>query len=312
MAASRRRREPARWAPYDGVMTAAARERIEVLPVLIGIPGGRVRLNRPRTRPRAEGRGPASSAESPHATVAAGRSGRLTRSSNRTRSRPIRCGTSPTCPPTGVRAHDAAGYVRLVRLTRARLRAVDPQARIVLAGLPDSTARHAAARLRARHLRPARRPQPVRRRRAEPILRRSRRGVLEKLNWVRAYMDRRGDRRTPIWVTEIGWATGGPRSPFTHHASAGRRRRSAGRSGRCSPPAVVCGSSASSSSAFRTGPTCEREAVVGTARGALRHGRSVRSRPGARSSASRAANRAGACAASMATTGSALGEPATG
>jgi len=27
-------------------------------------------------------------------------------------------------------------------------------------------------------------------------------------------MDRRGDRRTPIWVTEVGWATGGLPSPF--------------------------------------------------------------------------------------------------
>jgi hypothetical protein len=39
-------------------------------------------------------------------------------------------------------------------------------------------------------------------------------GVLEKANLVRAYMNRRGDRSTPIWVTEVGWATGGPRSPF--------------------------------------------------------------------------------------------------
>jgi len=39
-------------------------------------------------------------------------------------------------------------------------------------------------------------------------------GVLEKLNLVRAFMNRRGDRSTPIWVTEVGWATGGPRSPF--------------------------------------------------------------------------------------------------
>jgi hypothetical protein len=33
---------------------------------------------------------------------------------------------------------NAASYLRLVRLTRARLRATDPRASIVLAGLPDS------------------------------------------------------------------------------------------------------------------------------------------------------------------------------
>jgi hypothetical protein len=34
------------------------------------------------------------------------------------------------------------------------------------------------------------------------------------VNRVRALMNRLGDRRTPIWITEVGWSTGGPRSPF--------------------------------------------------------------------------------------------------
>jgi len=49
-------------------------------------------------------------------------------------------------------------------------------------------------------------------------------GVLAKLNRVRAYMNRRGDRRTPIWITEIGWGTSGLPSPFrtTRHGQAAR------------------------------------------------------------------------------------------
>jgi len=65
--------------------------------------------------------------------------------------------------------------------------------------------------------------------------------VLDKLNQVRALMDRRADRKTPIWVTEIGWATGGPRSPFST-----TRRGQAERIDRTfrSPPAPACVSSA--------------------------------------------------------------------
>jgi hypothetical protein len=110
-------------------------------------------------------------------------------------------------------AVDAAGYLRLVRLTRARLRAVDPRATIVLAGLPESS--HGAPivdYMRAIYAQPGARAlfdvvalHPY----SEDAS-----GVLQKLNQVRDLMDRRGDRRTPIWVTEIGWATAGLRSPF--------------------------------------------------------------------------------------------------
>jgi hypothetical protein len=120
----------------------------------------------------------------------------------------------PNLPAYWRPADDGAGYLRLVRLTRARLRAVDPQAQIVLAGLPDSRlGTRMLDYVRAIYAQPGARtqfdvvalnpyaPGPA--------------GVLDKLNQVRSYMDRRGDRRTPIWITEVGWATGGPRSPFT-------------------------------------------------------------------------------------------------
>jgi hypothetical protein len=204
--------EPTRWTSYDTVMTAAARERIEVLPVLIGIPGGRPRLNHPRTRTER-------TLWARFVTGVAeryGRGGTFWELHPELPPMPItayQVWNEPNLPAYWRPADDAAGYLRLVRLTRARLRAVDPQALIVLGGLPDS-------RLGTRLLDYVRAiyTQPGARTLFDVVALNpyapDARGVLDKLNQVRAYMDRRGDRRTPLWVTEIGWATGGPRSPF--------------------------------------------------------------------------------------------------
>jgi hypothetical protein len=202
-----------RWARYDALMAAAARARIEVLPVLLGIAGGHRRLNRPRTPAgrRAWGR---------FVGDVAGRYGRG--------------GTfwaaHPDLEPVPLTAYqvwnepnlaaywrpddDAAGYLGLVALTRSRLLAIDPRAVIVLAGLPES--RHGTPivdYLRAIYAQPGARTlfdvvaiHPY----SDDAP-----GVLADLNRVRAELDREGDGRTPIWVTEVGWATGGPPSPFT-------------------------------------------------------------------------------------------------
>ena len=205
--------DPARWAAYDALMASAARERIEVLPVLIGIPGSRPRINHPRTRTQRTvwGRFVRGVA------TRYGRGGTFWAAHPGLEPNPItayQVWNEPNLPAYWRPRHDAAGYLRLVRLTRARLRAVDPNATIVLAGLPDS-------RLGTPML------DYVRAVYAQPGARRlfdvvalnpysaGAPGVLEKLNQVRALMDRRGDHDTPIWVTEIGWATGGPRSPFS-------------------------------------------------------------------------------------------------
>jgi len=204
--------DPARWGLYDALMAAAARQQIEVLPVLIGIPGGRPRLERPRTRA-------ARTAWARFVSAVArryGRGGTFWATHPELAPMPItayQVWNEPNLPVYWRPSHDATGYLRLVRLTRARVRAVDPKARIVLAGLPDS-------RIGTRML------DYVRTIYAQPGARTlfdvvalnpyapDASVVLDKLNQVRAYMDRRGDRSTPLWVTEVGWATGGPRSPF--------------------------------------------------------------------------------------------------
>jgi len=179
---------------------------------MIGNAVARLGLNRPRTRTERTAWGRFASG------VAAryGRGGTFWEMHPELEPMPItayQVWNEPNLPGYWRPTDDAAGYLRLVRLTRARLLAVDPQASIVLAGLPDS--RHGTRMLdyvRAIYAQPGARTlfdvvalHPY----SDDAP-----GVLEKLNWVRAYMDRRGDRGTPIWVTEVGWATGGPRSPF--------------------------------------------------------------------------------------------------
>jgi len=212
----------ARWKRYDALLTAAARERIEVLPVLIGIPGGR-----PRPRTRADRTVWGSFVRGVAARY--GRGGTFWKLHPELEPMPIKAyqvWNEPNLPAYWRPADDAAGYLRLVRLTRARLRAVDPKAQTVLAGLPDS--RHGTRML-----------EYLRKIYAQPGARtvfdvvalnpysEHASGVLDKLNQVRAYMDRRGDRRTPIWITEVGWATGGPSSPF-RTSKAGQAAKIAG------------------------------------------------------------------------------------
>jgi hypothetical protein len=40
-------------------------------------------------------------------------------------------------------------------------------------------------------------------------------GVLSAVRRARSLLRRHGDGRKPVWITEVGWASGGPRSPFT-------------------------------------------------------------------------------------------------
>jgi hypothetical protein len=114
-----------------------------------------------------------------------------------------------------LRAHwphpSARRYVDLLRTTARAIRATDPAATIVLGGVPD-TRRGVRVRpyLQALYRQPgftelfdvmALHPY------ARDVV-----GVEEVVEQVRSIMRRHGDRDREIWITEIGWATGGPTS----------------------------------------------------------------------------------------------------
>ena len=199
-----------RWATYDAFMVAAARERIDVLPTLLGSSHGRP--HRPLTpagmRKWTEFVGDVAERY--------GRGGTFWRDHGDLEPMPLtafQVWNEPNIPAYWSPATDVAGYVRLVRLTRERLREVDPNATTVLAGLPDSRLGVPSLDyLRAIYAQPGAKSvfDVVA---LHPYARYSD-GVMRALNRARSLMNRRGDRSTPIWITELGWSTGGGRSQF--------------------------------------------------------------------------------------------------
>jgi Glycosyl hydrolase catalytic core len=102
----------------------------------------------------------------------------------------------------------AKGYVRLLKAARAALRAADPGARAILAGLPNGwDALRKIYRAGGRRHFDAAAVHPY----TANALR-----VPRFVREVRRVMRRFGDRRKPVWVTEISWpaAKGRARDPI--------------------------------------------------------------------------------------------------
>jgi hypothetical protein len=122
---------------------------------------------------------------------------------------------------------DPAAYVRLLRATGGAIHSVDPGAKVVSAGLASSHqgvpfdrfvegmyAHGAKEALDVFALHPYAVDVP---------------GVVNAADHTRELLAHLG-HAPPIWVTELGWATGGPSSPFTvdETEQAGRVRRALG------------------------------------------------------------------------------------
>lgn len=121
----------------------------------------------------------------------------------------------PNFPPYWRGHPDVREYVSFLRLTRQAVKARDPGARIVLAGLPEAVYRgrttrfpfiEALYRIRgARGLFDAMALHPYSRDASRAVR------VVQR---TRHIMNQHGDRRKPIWITEIGWATAGITGDF--------------------------------------------------------------------------------------------------
>jgi hypothetical protein len=110
--------------------------------------------------------------------------------------------------PGGV---DPAAYVDLLRATGSAIKAADPGAEIVTAGIPNSNGWTVGRWLDAMYAAGAQgtfdtfASHPYGADSSE---------VMDRLREARAALDAHGDPR-PIWVTEFGWATAGEPSRFT-------------------------------------------------------------------------------------------------
>jgi hypothetical protein len=212
-------RSPGRYdfVRYDALLAAAAARGLQVLPVLFNPPGwhsaGPPHPSRRGTFPP---RHPADLGV--FAAVVArryGPGGSFWRRRPDLTADPIRSWqvwNEPSLPvywPTGP---SPAAYARVLKATATAIRQVDPRATIVSAGLPQSRigvpfARYveglyragAASSFDVLAIHPYARDAA---------------GVVAAVAEARQLMDRHGDH-SPIWVTEVGWASAGPASDFT-------------------------------------------------------------------------------------------------
>ncbi|HEX2704035.1 MAG TPA: beta-galactosidase, partial [Solirubrobacteraceae bacterium] len=209
------------FAIYDAFIAATARAGLQVLPIVFGRPSFE-----PAQRP-AGGHLTATTTSPParladYAQFAAilvrryGPRGTFWHAHPGLAAHPIRSWqiwNEPNLPVYWAGKPSAAGYVAMLAATARAIRAVDAKAEIVTAGIPDSTLGIAlgpyvsemlAAGARGSFDTLAINPYAS-----------STAGVLAATAEVRHELDQAGLKQTPIWLTEIGWASGGPPSGFT-------------------------------------------------------------------------------------------------
>lgn len=201
---------------YDDLVARSATHGIEVLPILFDPPS--FRSSRPAGGarggtypPRVVGHMGTFAAE---LVRRYGPAGSLWRERPGLPYRPVRSWqvwNEPNLPAYWPSGPSARQYTKLLAAVATAVRAVDPRAQIVTAGLPQSRSGIPLLRYVADLYRAGARPY-FDTMAVNPYAGRSR-DLLARLEGVRRLMDGNGDRRKRIWATEIGWADGGNPSP---------------------------------------------------------------------------------------------------
>jgi hypothetical protein len=207
---------PYDWRHYDQIVGVAALNGIRVLPTVYGSPGWVAR--RPNLPPNKH-----HWADFRHYVAAAaqryGRGGIFWQEHPAIPRLPIvwwQLWNEVNSPSFWYRNPKPKQYVRLLRKFHAGIKAGDPSARIVLSGLfPTPQVKHGMTgddflrgiyRSRGKRLFDAAALHPYS---TTP------KQALTRVKDMRRTMGQFKDRRAKIWVTELGWATGGPRTPLT-------------------------------------------------------------------------------------------------
>jgi hypothetical protein len=197
------------FSPYDAPVLAAAAQGLDVLPVVFSTPTwARIEAGDAASPPR----DPAEYAAFLTALVGRyGPQGSLWSEHPELEARPIRAWqlwNEPNLTGYWSQQPFAKGYVRLLEVARGALRAADPGARAILAGLPNGwAALRQIYRAGGRPLFDAAAIHPYTARAVR---------VPRFLFEARKVMRRFGDRRKPLWVTEMSWpaAKGRARDPI--------------------------------------------------------------------------------------------------
>lgn len=215
---------PTDFARYDRLVGAAAARGIRLLVVVTTAPAWGAKYPGDFASPPAS---PSQYAAFVRAVVARyGSRGAFWRENPSVPRRPIRrwqLWNEPNLRSSWTDARWAAPYVSLLRAGRRAVEAADPRSRVVLAGLPNVSWRDLGAIYRVRGSRRLFDEVAI-----HPYTR-DVSGVLTVLRNVRRVMNRNGDRRKRIAVTEFGWPSAeGKADGFgIETTEAGQARRAA-------------------------------------------------------------------------------------
>lgn len=217
-----RRRGRLDFSFYDGFVAAAAQHGIRVMPILFNAP--RHRSTRPAKRALRGTYPPKKASEFARFARAAARrygpGGAFWREHPSIPARPIQAWqiwNEPNLDVYWQPKSRATAYVRLLRASAKAIRAVDPAAEIVSAGIPDS---RSGIRMTPfiRQMLKAGAGRSMDTLAVNPYAT-SPAGVIGILRRARGALDRRGATGIAIRATELGWADRGPRSKYTVGAS---------------------------------------------------------------------------------------------
>jgi Glycosyl hydrolase catalytic core len=205
------------WSHYDAIIGAAAQQGIRVLPTVYSSPSwAAARNNYPPSSQHLGDFGAFAQA----AAARYGANGSFWTENPTIPKLPIidwQLWNEVNSPSFWYRKPSAKQYVGLLRVFSGAIKTGDPTAKVVLAGLFRTPQIKNGIDL-DRYL-PA-----IYKRKAKPLFdavavhpyATTPRDALEAVKETRQIMARFKDRRTPLWITEIGWATGGnPPTPLT-------------------------------------------------------------------------------------------------
>jgi len=214
------------WAYYDTLVSRAARARVSIMAVLSGSPpwaadGSAYAPQTPATRT-------AFQAFVRDLVRRYGRGGSFWRSHRGLPRRPVtafQVWNEPNYPPHwGDGPSRARDYAVLLKLIARTIRAVDRKATIATAGLLASSTRGPAGYSYLNALYSVKGIKKYFDAVSVHPYAEDTRGVEGELTRIRNVMRSRGDGRTPIWISELGWATGGG-SPYFSMSPAEQAQR---------------------------------------------------------------------------------------
>jgi len=220
---------PRNFLRYDAIMRTAATEGVDILPIIVGVPGWARDSDAisPETGLEAWPLNPVGAARLQLFIEAVvqryGHDGSFFAENPTVPDRPLNAyqlWNEPNRQVFSPGGRSKAGdYAELLKASALTIRQTDPRAKVVLAGMPERTTTSKPLDVYLRNLYKAPNVKSD-----FDIMTLHPYGVDEKgvegaIKRLRSQLKRLGDKNRKLWISEVGWGSGGSRSPFRKKAS---------------------------------------------------------------------------------------------